>query len=87
MEDEVQQLLQEIRNEHGTIMAHPMMYVSALHNPDGSYPVDQTDEFFVQNGIKFLDPPQINPDPPESSFIYSVTIDTAGSFNHSIIPK
>lgn len=84
--DEVDKLLEEIRNENGEILAHPMMYVSALHNPEGSYPVDQTDDFFVKNNIKFLEKPQSNPTPVDPAFKYVVTIDEAGSYKHQIVP-
>jgi hypothetical protein len=44
--DEVQQLLEQRRAEHGEILAHPMMYVSALHNRQRYYPVNQDNGFY-----------------------------------------
>lgn len=84
--DEVQDFLRRIREEHGRIVAHPMMYVSALHNRQGSYPVDQNDSFFQANEIEFLELPtlEIDPDDMEPPVKYVVTIDESGAYRHEI---
>lgn len=86
--DEVEELLNEMRQK-GPILAHPMMYVSALHNKQGSYPVNQDDEFFKRNDIKFIElapkPENTGWNPPE--FKYLVNIDDSGSFRHSLVPN
>lgn len=86
--DEVQDFLRQIREEHGKIVAHPMMYVSALHNRQGSCPVNQEDAFFHNNGIEFLelpDPSQGDVSPKEPAVKYIVTIDESGAYRHEII--
>ena len=86
--DEVESLLNEMR-ANGKIYAHPMMYVSALHNRKGCYPVNQDDEFFQRNGIEFIQlapkVEQTNLNPPE--YKYVVSIDDSGAFRHSIVPN
>ena len=86
--DEVKELLDEMR-QNGPILAHPMMYVSALHNKQGSYHVDQNDDFFKRNGITFIElapkPEAPGWNPPD--FKYLVNIDDSGSFRHSLVPN
>lgn len=86
--DEVEELLKEMR-KNGPILAHPIMYVSALHNKKGSYPVDQNDEFFKRNDINFIElapkPEATGWNPPD--FKYLVNIDNSGSFRHSLVPN
>lgn len=87
-QDSVQKLLEEMKRENGQILAHPMMFVSALHNKEGCYPVNQDDPFFKDNGIKFLDCPQgteSEKPPPEADLKYVVTIDDTGAYRHKII--
>ena len=63
------------------------MYVSALHNAEGCYPVDQKDPFFVSNKIEFLELPQHEPVPnPQPQLKYVVTLDETGAYRHSIVP-
>jgi hypothetical protein len=86
--DEVHQLLEQMRAEHGEILAHPMMYVSALHNRQGSYRVNQDDDFFTSNGIHFLqlpDPPDPQQMPDEPLMKFVITRDESGTYRHSII--
>lgn len=86
--DEVEELLNEMR-KNGPILAHPMMYVSALHNKQGSYPVNQNDEFFKRNQISFIElapkPENTGWNPPE--YKYVVNVDESGTFRHSLIPN
>ena len=85
--DPVQQFLDQIRREHGEVVAHPMMFVSALHNRKGCYPVKQDDEFFQANGIKFLKLPDLSEIPAETPPLkYVVSMDESGSYRHSVVP-
>jgi uncharacterized protein YegP (UPF0339 family) len=86
--DEVRELLERMRAEHGEILAHPMMYVSALHNRQGCYPVNQEDPFFRENGIRFLELP-VQPDPSEipeePPLKFVISQDEAGTYRHTIV--
>ena len=85
---EVQKFLEQIRKEHGEILAHPMMYVSALHNKEGCYPVDQSDEFFKANGIKFIELVDVTGDySDEPDMKYVVATDKSGTLRHSVVPN
>ena len=59
-ENEVEQLLKEMIEENGKIIAHPYMYISGLHNKSTCIPVDQTESFFLENNIEFLKLPEEN---------------------------
>jgi hypothetical protein len=86
--DDVQAVLEQMKEEHGEIIAHPMMYVSALHNRQGYFPVNQDDDFFAVNGIRFLelpDPPPVDDISPEPPVKYVVTLDDSGTYRHSIV--
>jgi hypothetical protein len=85
--NEVQQLLEQMRAEHGEILAHPMMYVSALHNRQGCYPVNQDDEFFATNGIRFLELPARSEEfdvTDEPAMKFMITRDESGTYRHAI---
>lgn len=84
--DEVRQFLQEIKEEHGEIIAHPLMFVSALHNRQGCFPVKQDDEFFRRNDIKFLSLPdtsEIPETPPAMKYL--VQLDESGAYRHTVV--
>jgi hypothetical protein len=84
---DVQALLEQMKAEHGEIIAHPMMYVSALHNRQGCFPVNQDDDFFTANGIRFLqlpEPPSAEDKSAEPPLKYVVTLDDSGTYRHAI---
>lgn len=83
--NEIEEILEEMKQK-GPILAHPMMYVSALHNKQGRYPVNQDDDFFKRNNIEFiqLPPKDENREVSPPQIKYSVTIDDSGSFRHSV---
>jgi uncharacterized protein YegP (UPF0339 family) len=86
--DDVQALLEQMKAEHGEIIAHPMMYVSALHNRQGCFPVSQDDEFFSVNGIRFLqlpEPPTAEDQAAQPSVKYVVKLDDSGTYRHALV--
>ena len=87
---EVKQLLKEMREKNGKIIAHPFMYVSGIHNKSACYPVDQSDPFFQRNGIEFLQLPEDGngyETAPESPYKYVVCLDEAGAYRHHIVKR
>ncbi|EAY07273.1 hypothetical protein TVAG_240740 [Trichomonas vaginalis G3] len=88
-QSQVEILLEEMRKNNGKIVAHPYMYVSALHNKSAFYPVDTEDTFFKENNIEVLD--LANGDEPEESnentMKYVVSLDEAGNYRHVIAKK
>lgn len=84
--ESVDEFLESIRKEHGKILAHPLMYVSALHNPEGCYPVDQTNPFFTSHDIEFIKLPSQQPVPLQPSVLkYVVSLDETGAYRHSLV--
>ena len=86
--DAVQQFLNEIRAEHGEIVAHPLMFVSALHNREGCFPVNQDVDFFKRNDIKFVSLPDLSGIPDRAPPMkYVVHVDESGAYRHNVIPN
>jgi hypothetical protein len=77
-----------MKAEHGETLVHPMMYVSALHNSQWCYPVNQYDAFFTGNGIRFLELPA-RPEPfemtDEPAMKFMIIRDELGTYPHAIV--
>jgi len=85
---EIQELIREMKEKNGKIIAHPFMYVSGLHNKFSCYPVDQNDPFFIENGIEFLEVPDEDEGKntaPDPLYKYVVKMDEAGAFRHTMV--
>lgn len=84
----LEDFFEQMREEGKEPIAHPYMYISGLHNLSSCCPVDQTDPFFAEHGIKFavLTPEEDPADAPEPVIKYVAKIEGTGAYKFVISP-
>lgn len=90
LDPKISELLEEIRQKHGKIEAHPYMYISGIHNKCSYCPVDQNDPFFAENNIEFIELPNDDDnddDPTTPPVKYVFKQDDAGTYRHVVQKK